>query len=412
MKKILTIIKREFMTKLFNKGFLISTLLGPIFIMGIYFIPSYFRGQSAEAQLVIQVVDYSQSLGNQLPEMFNDTNPDGQARFIVSPLSPESYEADQESFYQAVEENYVDAILVLPADLSSGKMTYISAEGRQSVSSRIFIERIRATINQQRLTNAGLDPGEVSRLTAPLALTTIKLSGGEASADGGTNPVVTIIFLTILYMTILVYGASVMQGVVEEKTSRIMEVLLSSGNSFQLMMGKLFGVGGIGLTQYLIWSAAALIAFQFAGSGDHILASANVTASTLFFFILFFLLGYFQFSTLYAAVGAMCTTQEDVQSLSTPVTLFIILPFLITISLEPSSNLAQILSLMPFFAPMQMFLRIEQANPAVWEILLSIGINILAILFFTWIAAKIYRVGSLMYGKRPTLGEVLRWVRY
>lgn len=412
MKKTLTIIKREFMTKLFNKGFLISTLLGPIFIMGIYFIPSYFRGQSAEEQMVVQVVDYSQSLGNELPKMFGDTNADGQARFIVSPLSPESYEADQETFYQAVEENYVDAILILPADLSSGEMTYISAEGRQSISSRIFIERIRATINQQRLTNAGLDPGEVSRLTAPLALKAIKLSGGEASADSGTNPVVTIIFLTILYMTILIYGASVMQGVVEEKTSRIMEVLLSSGNSFQLMMGKLFGVGGIGLTQYLIWSAAALIAFQFAGSGDHFLASANVTASTLFFFILFFLLGYFQFSTLYAAVGAMCTTQEDVQSMSTPVTLFIILPFLITISLEPTSNLAQILSMMPLFAPMQMFLRIQQANPAVWEILLSIGINVLAILFFTWIAAKIYRVGSLMYGKRPTLGEVLRWVRY
>lgn len=418
MNKTLSLIKREFKTKLFTKGFLISTMLGPLFIVGIIFLPLFFEDYSEAEPTVIQVVDHSGMLVEILHENFSDTLENGQPRYIMSPVKNSIYEAGKEQFYQAIEDGYVDLLLIIPEDiLDNGAIVFISARLSQRDFIRLARQRIDAAVNKIRLQRAGFDPGEIERLTRRVEFKSLKISKGkETEKRFGEEWPIAFTFLMILYVTIVIYGAAVMRGVLEEKTSRILEILLSSSNSFQLMMGKLFGIGSVGLAQYLIWVTIALGTMTIAGaSAPSIMAYVSVSPVIFIYFILFFVIGYFQFSTLYAAVGAMCSTQEDAQAMSAPVTLLIIIPFIISISVggsDPSSSLSQILSLLPFFAPILMFLRIQLASPAMWEIAAAVLLNVLAIIIFTWLSARIYRVGVLIYGKRPTMPEILRWLRY
>lgn len=418
MSKTLSLIKREFKTKVFSRGFIISTLLGPIIITGIVFSPALFQSYAEDEMMVIQVVDRSGMLADKLGDLFSDTLESGQPRYIISPLQDSIYETGKEQFYQAIEDGYVDLLLIIPGDIfDNGEITFISA----SLANRDFIylaqQRINAAVSKIRLERAGLDPGQIEQLTRKVGFKTVKVSEGRETEKGfGEEWAVAFTFLMILYTTIIIYGQSVMRGALEEKTSRILEILLSSGNSFQLMLGKLFGIGFVGLTQYAIWVFFALAALaMMLTSAPHLVSQISFSPVILPYFVLFFLIGYFQFSALYAAVGAMCSTQEDAQALSAPVTLLVVVPFIITISLgvsDPSSSLSRILSMMPFFAPMLMFLRIQLSNPPLWEIAAALLINLAAILLFTYLAAKIYRVAILIYGKRPTVREIARWLRY
>lgn len=418
MNKTLSLIKREFKTRVLTKGFWISTILMPVILMGIIFMPALFQLYSEDKPTVIQVIDHSGELAGEFSEIFNDTLANGQLRYLVTPLRREIYEADKETFHRAIEEGATDALLIIPADIfEKGEITAITASLGKADFLRLAQQRINAAVNKIRLQRAGLDPAEIENLTRRVGLKTVQISGGKEREKGFDEVwAVTFTFLMILYTTIIVYGTAVMRGVLEEKTSRILEVLLSSSNSFQLMMGKLFGVGSVGLVQYLVWGGLGLLVFGYAAmAAPHLLNYVTISPLTFVYFILFFLIGYFQFSVLYAAVGAMCSNQEDAQAIAVPVTLLIVIPFVTSISLglsEVSSTLSRVLSLLPFFAPMLMFLRIQLSNPALWEIGAAVLVNILAIFALTWLVAKIYRVGVLSYGKRPTLPEILRWLRY
>jgi ABC-2 type transport system permease protein len=222
--------------------------------------------------------------------------------------------------------------------------------------------------------------------------------------------------MIFIYTTILTYGVSVMRGVIEEKQSRIVEVVVSSVRPFHMLMGKVVGIGLVGLTQYLIWvgSAALLMAF-----GVSLLASRGVTlppisAGLLVSFIVFFVLGYFLFATIYAMVGSLVTTEEDAQGIQFPVMMLIIVPMMIfwVVMRNPGGTTAVVLSMIPFFAPTLMMLRIAMISPPLWQVLLSMAFMVVAIVGAVWLAAKIYRVGILMYGKRPSLAEIGRWLRY
>jgi ABC-2 type transport system permease protein len=174
-------------------------------------------------------------------------------------------------------------------------------------------------------------------------------------------------------------------------------------------------VGFAGIVQYVIWSVMALSVFLITASYvPNIAEYIGVTPTLLFYFVVFFVVGFFTFATLYAAVGAMCSDMQDAQSLSGPITILVILPFMVSFMVirDPSSDIARILSLLPFFAPMIMFMRISLVMPPLWEILASLVINIVTILLIIWVTAKIYRIGILMYGKRPTVPEIIRWIRY
>ncbi len=417
MKKIAKIIKREFLTKVLTRGFLIGTLLGPIFIIGLMFGPAYFMSLSTEEPMLIRVVDYSGDLTGALNETFNDTLKNGQPRFLFSPVSPSEYDTDKTKYRQEIESGASTAILIIPADvMTGGHLTYIA----KSISNIDLIQKLRNGItdivNNRRLSQAGLDPALVKELTSKVKLETVKLVKGKEKARGFDQEYISsLMFLMILYMTILFYGNAIMRSVIEEKTSRIIEVLLSSTNSFQLMMGKLFGVGSVGLTQYIIWAGLGTAAFVIATASVPAIAGfISLSPTVFFYFVLFFIIGFFTFSTIYAAVGAMCSDMQDAQGLSTPVTILIIIPFISSFAVikDPTSELAQVLSFLPFFTPLVMFLRVSLVMPPWWQIVASLAINIVTIVGITWLTARIYRVGILMYGKRPTVPEIIRWIRY
>ncbi len=417
MKKIIKLIKREFLTKVFTKGFLIGTLLGPIFLLGIMFGPAYFMTLSSEEPMTIYVVDHTGTMLSPLKNTFNDTLKNGQPRFVFSPLKPADYQKNADIYRQDVEESTVDAIIIFPEDLKeNNNVTYVG----RTVSDIDLIQKFRNGIsdivNNDRLREAGFDPQLVKKLTSKVDIQTRKLVEGEEQERGFDQEYISsMIFLFILYITIIVYGSSVMRSVIEEKTSRIIEVLLSSTNSFQFMMGKLFGVGSVGLVQYLIWASMAVATFFVATSSMPAIAQyINISPDILFYFVLFFVIGFFTFSTLYAAVGAMCSDMQDAQSLSTPVTILVIIPFIISFMVikNPSTDMAQLLSFLPFFTPLIMFLRISLVTPPFWEILTALIINILVIIGIVWLASRIFRVGILMYGKRPTVPEIVKWIRY
>ncbi|MGH1363623.1 MAG: ABC transporter permease [Calditrichia bacterium] len=417
MNKVWKIIKREFLARVTSKGFIIGTVLGPFFLAAVTLMPAIIGNYSEPNTQIIQIIDESSLFEDQLTSLFSDTLRNGSPRFVLLNGEKSSYDLDPAPFHDALEKGDVNVLLTIPADiLQSNRINYLS----QSVSDidviRSVQQRFNAAINRIRLENAGFDPTRIDSLTAGLEVNTVKISNGEEQEKGSGQEILTVtIFLMILYVTIILYGQMVMRGVLEEKTSRIMEVLLSSTNAFSLMLGKLFGIGSVGLLQYAIWVVSGLALVSFVGSGMMLPATSFSIAPEVFgYFVLFFLLGYFSFSALFAAVGSMCSTQEDAQALATPVIFLIVIPFIMSLSLgfqDPNGSLTKTLSLLPFFAPMLMFTRILVSNPTGWEIVLSVVINIATVLFLTWVCARIYRVGILMYGKRPTVPEVMRWIR-
>jgi ABC-2 type transport system permease protein len=222
----------------------------------------------------------------------------------------------------------------------------------------------------------------------------------------------------------LIYGAIVMRSVIEEKVSRVIESVISSLKPFQLMAGKIFGVGAVGLTQFLIWALAMgllslyglQLAAMFADNPEKLqdVALPSISLTTLGFFVLFFVLGYFLYSTLYAGIGATVNSEQEAQQFLIPVSLFIVVPIMMMtyIITNPSSQTSVIMSLIPFFAPIIMLARIVVETPPFWQIALCILLMVAAILGMIWVVGRIYRVGVLMYGKRPTLPEIIKWIRY
>ncbi|MGH7811339.1 MAG: ABC transporter permease, partial [Candidatus Binatia bacterium] len=220
-----------------------------------------------------------------------------------------------------------------------------------------------------------------------------------------------------IYITVLVYGVAVMRGVMEEKQSRIIEVLLASVKPFDLMLGKVIGIGLVGLTQYVFWAIFGVLtsvlpaasAMTFSG-----FSLPKISVSLMIFFVVYYLLGYFLYATLYAMVGAIVSNEDDGQQVQWPVSMTFAMSLVVaTLVMEnPNGTATTILSLIPFFGPSLMFLRIAMGAAPAWQIAVSIALLVVTIIGVIWIAAKIYRVGMLMYGKRPTIPELAKWLRY
>jgi ABC-2 type transport system permease protein len=267
----------------------------------------------------------------------------------------------------------------------------------------------------RRLADAGLDPTKVKSLTKELDLKTIRLSEAGEREDRGAALIFAVILLMILYTSIVMWGNAVMTSVIEEKSSRVVEVMGSGVSATTLLAGKLLGVGGAGLTQFLVWSLSLFgVSLAMAGPFAGSLPMPEVTLLLLVSFVLFFLLGFFFYAALYAAIGSAVNTVQEAQSLAFPVLLPIILGMVFfPAALEaPDGPLAVTLSMIPGISPLIMFLRIVVLTPPLWQIALSVGLMVLGILAVLWVSARVYRVGILMYGKKPTFPELIKWVRH
>lgn len=418
MHKIFTIIKREYKESVFKKSFIVMTILMPILMIAMGIVPSLLVRMDVETPSVLNIYDETGLIEAKLPVALNDTLQDGAPRFMLNFIQKsEQIEALISNQKYLISEEAIDGFLFIPDSATeSGSMSYYS----KKVANFDLNKRIRRSVSEiivdHRLINSGLDNELINKLTESVWMKTIKVTkeGDESERGFMEEFFSTFIFVLILYVTLIMYGMSIMRSIIQEKTTRIIEVLLSSANPFQIMAGKIFGQGSVGLTQYAIWAVfGMLLILMGAYANPGTIDIFSFSPAILLYFVLFYLLGYFLFSAMYTGVGAVTNTDQEAQQLSTPITMMLVVP-LILISFmvkNPDSTLVQVLSFIPFFSPIVMFARINLGDPSAGEIWLSVGILIVSIVVMIALVAKIYRVGILMYGKRPTVGEIIKWLR-
>ena len=413
MNKIGIVIGREYLTRVRKKSFIILTLLMPLLFTGMMLSIIFLSSISDKKAKVIVVAD---DTGEYFPVLKNTE----QYVFIES----------KEGFadFRKNSDESVYATLLISDDLLKNPEAITLYSQKQLVSS------VESTITSQLnpfLSDKKLDSYHIPNLKdiikdskVNLKIKTIKTdeSGKETQTSAEFASVMGMVFTLLIYVFIFMYGAMVMQGVMEEKTNRIIEVIVSSVKPFDLMMGKLIGIGLVGLTQLGIW-AAVLLGFSFSG----IFLSGSISMfhsmSTLFgavnvfeiclYFVLFFIGGYMMYASLFAAIGAIVNSQEDTQQYIMPISILVLFAFYAGFfsAKNPDGPLAFWSSLVPFTSPIVMMVRVPFGVPW-WQMLLSVALLAITVILIVKLAAKIYRVGILMYGKKPTYAEIVKWLKY
>jgi ABC-2 type transport system permease protein len=412
------IIKREYLTRVRSKGFIIGTILSPLFMSSFILIPFLLGGSAGPDKYQIVALDQSGDalLFERLTTALAPTKP-GQPRYELSREevnSQEEFEARRLAISKRVADKQLDGYLILPPDALRQEEIKFYAKSAGGLSNRVRLENaIKNAIQERRIALEGLDAERFRHLTRSVALTIVNERG---ESERG-RVMLAFILVVFIYITVLIYGVTVMRGVMEEKQSRIIEVLLASVRPFDLMLGKVVGIGLVGLTQYVVWVVSGLALSALSAGAAGAVAGFDlpkISVSLMIFFMVYYLLGYFLYAALYAMIGAMVSNEDDGQQAQWPVSMTFAMSFVLsTLAMEnPNGVAVTILSLIPFFGPSLMFLRIAIGSAPAWQIAASIILLIGTIVVVTWIAAKIYRVGVLMYGKRPTLPELARWLRY
>ncbi len=429
MDKIWIVLQSEFLRRVQSRFFVLTTLLAPILLIGIAVVPGIMAAVALEGnERTVAVIDETGALFDRLQSATDE-------QFVFMQTS-----APAESLRAAVQAGRYDAYLRLPAGLEegAGEAVYYSSEGG-GLSARSRIEEaVDQAVRQHRLDIRQAPPEVLEVLRSRVPVRMVKLTDeGEAADSSVTYSVIGYILGFILYMTMFIYGSFVMQGVIEEKSTRVVEVMISSVRPFQLLMGKVLGIGAMGLLQMAIWSVLILAGITFAGqimalfidpsafdlpvdaSRQEVLRAADlsipdISPMVFVWFILFFLGGYLLYSSLFAAIGSAVEQPQDAQGLMLPVSMLIIIPilFMAFIIESPNSTLSIVLSIIPFFSPILMVVRYTVTEVPFWEMALSFFLLVGAFIGAVWISSRIYRVGILMYGKKPALKDLIRWFRY
>ena len=413
MRKIWAVIRREFLERIRTRWFWVGALLGPL-LFGVILFLSMQLGQGG-VQTIVVVDGTTPPLGERITQQLDRT---GAVRAVRIPAASGVID----SLTTEVRAKRLDGFLVVTdATIDSGNAEY---RGSNVFAGKTALQHpVEEALTAVRLERAGVDPRVVARARMPLRLGTQKISRGETTQESAEQSFSLAYFMgIILYTAILLYGINVMSSVLEEKTTHIVEVLVSSLRPFQLMLGKVLGVGAVSIFQFLIWGVAgrflltrragALTPGEVAASGE-VFQVPHVSGATFALFIAYFLGGFLLYSAMFAAVGAISSTEQEARQAQQPVAWMLVLSFVSMFALlnDPNSALAVTLSLVPFSAPIAMPVRWAAGSLPGYEIGLSLGILVVSIGAVTWIAARIYRVGILMTGKRPNLRELIRWVR-
>jgi ABC-2 type transport system permease protein len=430
MRNVWLITKREYMTKVRTRSFIIATLAMPL-IIGIFILPGRLATMKMGGTSHIVVVSadrglaekVQQELQKQQPTASSDSKEDdteGSARELtgkyVVEISTDLSDAERNRLRDRASRKEIDGYLWLgPEQLASRKITYGRRETGDFMDQSAVRSAMRSALVAQALSRQGMSVDESADVLKDVKLDIVQIARGqEKKVNAGAAFAATFALVLLLYTTVLFYGVAVMRAVVEEKSSRVLEVLLSSVTPKQLMAGKVVGVGAVGLTQIAIWSAlAAVLAAPGALAAD-LFRKAQISPWTVVAFAVFFLLGYALYATMYAALGAVVNTEQEGQQMQ----IIIMLPLILAISFvmivmrDPNGTLATWVSMIPFVAPVVMYLRIVVQTPPLWQVLLSIGILVATIYGLVVLCSRIYRIGILMYGKRPTLPEIIKWIKY
>ena len=436
MKKFLAVVKREYVQRVRTKFFVIATVLFPLLTLGFTVLPALMFGMKTGGPMRLAIVDQTGKMYERVATEINrDEAPASSAS--TAPASPFGAKDQSRQAARMVKASYIlervdingrsteevraglnvrvsnrelDGYLILPPDLLTDGQAEFHARNTADLITKEQLQRaISQAVRSERLVENGIDEKRLDQFSQPVHFKATSASGEESEGEAGFFLVSGVGML--IYMSVLLYGQVVLGAVIEEKETRIAEILFSSMRSFPLMIGKLIGVWLVALTQLCIWALTFLVLSAWsAGSSFPIPA---VPRAWFAYFAIFFLMGFFIYATVYALVGSMVTTTQEGGQFAMPVVFLLVTALLVSFNIirSPNSSLAFWASMFPFFSPITMLVRIVTETPPLWQILLSLGIGFATATGLIWLASRIYRVGMLMYGKKATIPEVIRWVR-
>jgi ABC-2 type transport system permease protein len=415
LRNTLLIAKREYLERVRSKVFRITTLLVPVAMGGLAVLGG-LGGRKLEGTQSMAIVSSNAELANDVKATLQEGAQSPQLIEVFAPAT----NADMARLRKQIAAQQIAGYLqiVLVPGQTQPEARWVSTSSVDFFRREQMEMALRSALIQRQLLARGMSQEQVEHLMQPVHLTNMQVKNGAVVASNAERSFAGAYgLILVLYASVLIYGINIARSVVEEKTSRIFEVLLSTASPDSLMLGKLLGVGAVGLTQMGIWG---LLLLFYAGSafaaahGIHGLASLGLTRSELIYFPIFFLGGFFLYSGLAAALGSSVSAEQEVQQFS----FILISPLVVSVVLlpyvmgNPGSTASVVLSLIPPFTPIIMYMRICAQMPPLWQVALSIALLAASVGAMVWLAARIYRVGVLMYGKRATLPEMLRWLRY
>jgi len=406
MRNIWLIARREYLERIHAKSFLIMTILIPILMGGLLYGAAIVNSRIGSNHIAV-VTDNPQFAEDLKTELSGKTR-----KAVVDVYSP-TEPGVRDLLDQRMQKRSIGLggyLWVTPPAAGESRGTYEwdpKAKADIVTKSRVA-DAVRGVLARETLAQKGMSAAEVNDLLKPVELKPPPKD--RKNSDAAFASAYGLFFL--MYFVILFYGMNVARSIIEEKTSRVFEVMLSKVRPAEMMAGKVIGVGSVGLTQVAIWIVVALAAFKIQGLGSEL--DALPTPGQLACFVIFFILGYILYSSIAAALGAMTNSEQELQQMN----MFLMLPLIacsvviFRVVTDPDGPISVFMSFVPFCTPLIMYTRIIVHQPPVWQIALSIVLLIATIYVILWIASRIYRVGVLMYGKKPNLPEILRWLKY
>ncbi len=414
MKKVLLIIQREYVTRVRKKAFIIMIFVVPLLILGMGALITFIakNNQGLTEAKVVKVIDES----NLFAGRFHD-------------IKNLKFEATDQSLLILKSELNKDenlSALVIHRNFSKKDSVELHSKKKPgfALTGEIEKQMNAITINEGMLKHH-IDTAVIHSISSNISVSPMEMTDtGDKKTNTGANVTVGIVCAILIYLSLFIYGAQVMRGVIEEKTSRIIEVIISSVKPFQLMLGKIIGVGLVGLTQFSAWIILSIISTKIAGSEFSLQQGGMMGAISalqtihfgymLTYFMFYFLTGYLLYSALFAAVGSAVDSETETQQFMFPVTMPLLFTYILSVSvlvMAPDSQLAVWLSIIPLTAPIAMMVRLPFGVPP-WQLALSMSLMVAGFLFTTYVAARIYRVGILMYGKKASYKELVKWFFY
>ncbi len=448
MRKFLAVVKHEYKKVVLKWSFLIGTLMLPILAVVFSVVPALIFSIKGEPTRMA-IADPS---GQVAPRLKANLSPDKIAEkarqaaeeslknltpsqeeqlknsasqlqdnfvFVDANTAGMSEEELRRSLISKVAANEIDAYLIIPMDVNAPDaiFEFRSRKGADFISNETFRDALNSAVRSVRLANENISEEKLAQLSKRVNLDAKGLDerGGEKNTDGVM--IASFIIGLMIYITLAIYGQAIMGAVVEEKETRIAEILFSSARPFELMLGKLVGVGLAGLTQLGIWVGSIAVVFAIVAAqadlAPFLESVPQITPLMIVYFMLFFLVGFFTYAAIFALVGSMVTSMQEGGQFAFPPIMLMLAGFYFSFAVirDPNSTLSFWVSIAPFLAPITMPVRILAETPPVWQILLALIVNAAAIAGLVWVTARVYRVGMLMYGKRATIPEVWKWIR-
>lgn len=448
MRKFLAVVKHEYKKVVLKWSFLIGTLLLPFLAACFAVVPAIIFSLKGEPTRIV-VVDPTGKIEPRLKANLSAEKMEARARRAaeksfkdLTPSQEEQMKRGTEQFAEGFEfihydasqvpassirselnalimRGEADAYLLIPEDINSEQASFEfrSRKSGDFVVNDTFKEALNDAVHSQRLADANISEQRLEELSRDVNFDSKGIDERGEERDSGGTFIASFVIGLMIYILLAIYGQAIMGAVVEEKETRIAEILFSSARPFELMMGKLVGVGLAGLTQLGIWVASAAVIVSVVALQTDLSAVVGVLPAIsplmIFYFLVFFLLGFFIYASIFALIGSMVTTVQEGGQFAFPPIMLMLVGFYFSFAVvrDPNSTLSFWVSIAPFFAPITMPVRILSETPPFWQIGLSFLINAVAIAGLIWLASRVYRVGMLMYGKRATIPEVWKWIR-